>query len=210
MIDIKKYLKGKDSEFLIEVNRLDKTESQELNIRLYSLLKDKQQQQERKWGDIMVDLYADKNLMRRSKLLHNIIDEKHVCKDNKCPIFKPLEDIDLELDDMPVYDLETLKQTYKEDSTVYKTLKPKIEELAFRLIHVFEEIYALATTKGTERLEEDREHERKIEWTKTMASYKLPTSMNYFEYEKMSQKPKGMMLKSDDPKLQIEQQDEDA
>jgi hypothetical protein len=159
------------------------------------------------WGSINNEFNKDRSVKRLLNLIDNVIDQKRACSNTECIIYPDLTDLTKRIFDLDVYTVEEAREKYGGNTPRFVEAKEKIEDLLLDLTQVYSEVRALANTSKAQRDAEDREHQRKMEWTREMAKYKLPQHMSQDSYEQVGGRKKKQneggksTLTRDDPAL---------
>lgn len=126
------------------------------------------------WTEIISLYHKDKDIMRRYALLHEIITKKNICKDARCPIFPPLLDIGLDLDALPVHDLESAKEYYGIRSPDYTKFVSTLSKINQNLTLVFEDIFKLSAVDSAIEEKVKKAHKRSITTIEKLGKAQIP------------------------------------
>jgi hypothetical protein len=106
------------------------------------------------WGDIERIFKNEKDLSEKLIILKDIVNQKSICRNQRCDIFPHLSELDLKIDLMEYTDIEKAKVKMGENSPAFKKFSRKFNDLKVLFSKVYSEIYKIYTVTHTVRFEE--------------------------------------------------------
>ncbi|MGQ4876119.1 MAG: hypothetical protein ACP6IY_18795 [Promethearchaeia archaeon] len=111
------------------------------------------------WSIMKHKYRATDDLEVKLELLENFIYCSNICANNECPIFTPLEKLNLSIEFLEYTSLKEAKKAYGENTAKFEIYKKEYKRILTNLNKVMKVAYQLYVTNNTKRYEKQHDKE---------------------------------------------------